>query len=69
MAKTCHCKKSRCLKLYCECFAAGMYCGGTCACLSCSNRVECADEVLERRSQIISRDPEAFTNKVGVGVR
>jgi hypothetical protein len=42
-----------------------MYCGGTCACLSCSNRIECADEVLDRRNQIISRDPEAFTHKVG----
>lgn len=25
-AKKCNCKKSRCLKLYCDCFAAGDYC-------------------------------------------
>jgi hypothetical protein len=26
--KPCNCKNSRCLKLYCECFAAGVYCEG-----------------------------------------
>lgn len=32
----CNCKKSRCLKLYCECFAADRYCHG-CHCQSCMN--------------------------------
>ena len=32
----CNCKKSRCLKLYCECFAADSYCHG-CHCQSCMN--------------------------------
>jgi hypothetical protein len=27
--KPCNCKNSKCLKLYCECFAAGVYCEGT----------------------------------------
>ena len=26
--KPCNCKNSKCLKLYCECFAAGVYCEG-----------------------------------------
>lgn len=26
--KHCNCKNSRCLKLYCECFASGRYCDG-----------------------------------------
>ncbi|MDR3547487.1 MAG: TCR domain-containing protein [Candidatus Pacebacteria bacterium] len=32
----CSCKKSRCLKLYCECFAAGRPCQG-CGCVGCCN--------------------------------
>ena len=32
----CNCKKSRCLKLYCECFSADIYCNG-CNCTSCLN--------------------------------
>jgi Tesmin/TSO1-like CXC domain, cysteine-rich domain len=32
----CNCKKSRCLKLYCECFAAELFCDG-CNCVDCQN--------------------------------
>jgi hypothetical protein len=32
--KHCNCKNSRCLKLYCECFASGRYCDGCAACLT-----------------------------------
>jgi hypothetical protein len=35
----CNCKKSKCLKLYCECFAAELFCEG-CNCLDCSNTSE-----------------------------
>ena len=36
--KQCNCKNSRCLKLYCECFASGQYCEpGSCNCLNCFN--------------------------------
>merc|ERR1712166_1359687 len=34
--KPCSCKKSRCLKKYCECFAAGKFCEG-CYCTGCQN--------------------------------
>lgn len=32
----CNCKRSRCLKLYCECYASGNYCNG-CNCVNCLN--------------------------------
>lgn len=32
----CNCKKSKCLKLYCECFAGELYCDG-CNCNDCHN--------------------------------
>lgn len=32
----CNCKKSKCLKLYCECFAAELFCDG-CNCTDCQN--------------------------------
>jgi Tesmin/TSO1-like CXC domain, cysteine-rich domain len=32
----CNCKKSRCLKLYCECFSAQLFCEG-CNCVECLN--------------------------------
>lgn len=33
----CSCKKSKCLKMYCECFAKGSMCNKECGCLDCSN--------------------------------
>ena len=40
LRKSCNCRNSRCLKLYCECFAAGVYCTpGSCTCNDCHNLV------------------------------
>lgn len=33
----CTCKKSKCIKLYCECFKAGTYCSHLCFCINCKN--------------------------------
>ena len=35
--RKCHCKRSRCLKKYCECFQAGLACLPECSCVSCQN--------------------------------
>jgi hypothetical protein len=39
--RRCSCKKSKCLKLYCECFMAQVYCDG-CQCTDCLNTVRAA---------------------------
>jgi hypothetical protein len=33
----CRCVKSRCLKLYCDCFQAGILCNTLCKCIRCLN--------------------------------
>lgn len=35
--RACACKRSRCLKRYCECFEAGQFCAADCVCLDCEN--------------------------------
>ncbi|XP_050246285.1 CRC domain-containing protein TSO1-like [Quercus robur] len=61
--KRCNCKRSKCLKLYCECFGAGVYCVDSCACVNCFNKPEYEDTVLDIRQQIESRNPLAFAPK------
>ncbi|CAD5194309.1 unnamed protein product [Musa acuminata subsp. malaccensis] len=62
--KRCSCKRSKCLKLYCDCFAAGTFCSEVCGCQQCVNRPENEDTIHEARQQIESRNPLAFAPKV-----
>ncbi|KAK4756960.1 hypothetical protein SAY87_007087 [Trapa incisa] len=61
--KQCNCKHSRCLKLYCECFASGIYCDG-CNCMNCHNNVENEAARREAVEATLERNPNAFRPKI-----
>lgn len=61
--KQCNCKHSRCLKLYCECFASGIYCDG-CNCVNCHNNVENEAARREAVEVTLERNPNAFRPKI-----
>jgi len=60
---SCNCRRSKCLKLYCECFASGRFCNG-CSCQNCENNEEHKDKVAATRKAIEQRNPQAFAPKV-----
>ena len=59
----CKCAKSLCLKLYCQCFAAGRECSKECICENCHNKPEFQDlkdlVILDTKE----KNPEAFNSK------
>ena len=59
-SKPCNCRKSRCLKLYCECFANNRFCGPACACVCCNNSAQFDQVRLQAKQQILMRNPHAF---------
>jgi protein lin-54 len=59
----CNCKKSKCLKLYCDCFAYGLGCGPECNCNDCAN-IEDNEERKVAIDSIIDRNPNAFKPKI-----
>jgi len=61
----CNCKKSRCLKLYCECFAAERFCQG-CNCVDCGNTPE-SGEIREKAiKDTRAKNSKAFQNRFSV---
>ena len=60
----CNCSKSKCLKLYCECFAKGDFCGAECACSNCCNSSGNEDLIERAKADILKRDPDAFKKKL-----
>jgi len=61
--KQCNCKRSHCLKLYCECFASSINCAPSCNCVDCANNGD-SDEHVKLRTEAIrttlERNPHAF---------
>lgn len=60
----CNCKKSKCLKLYCECFAAERFCSG-CNCADCGN-TPTAGVIREKAiKDTRAKNPNAFKPRIG----
>lgn len=63
-ANKCSCKASRCLKLYCLCFANSGFCTPECSCKNCENKPSTESTVKEARDAVLLRDPRAFDPKL-----
>ncbi|CAG9535415.1 unnamed protein product [Cercopithifilaria johnstoni] len=63
--KPCHCTRSMCLKLYCDCFANGEFCND-CDCKDCKNTIEYEIERTRAIRLSLERNPNAFKPKIGV---
>jgi len=59
----CNCKKSKCLRLYCECFAKGLICGVDCNCSDCHNSTELEDLRGLIVQETLEKNPFAFKPK------
>ncbi|ETW04383.1 hypothetical protein H310_04668 [Aphanomyces invadans] len=60
----CNCKKSQCLKLYCECFASGGYCDENCKCVGCHNIPKFEAQRKDAIAVTLERNPNAFKPKI-----
>lgn len=62
----CNCVRSRCLKLYCNCFQNGKVCNAACSCVSCLNTEEenrhggCRTIAVQ---QCLEKRPDAFRKR------
>ena len=57
---SCSCSKTKCLKLYCNCFSNSRKCGESCACVDCYNNDEYEELRLLIMKQIKQTNKNAF---------
>lgn len=62
-SEPCKCKKSKCLKLYCECFAAERYCMD-CKCVNCQNTPQYQDIRSKAIADTKAKNPDAFKPRI-----
>jgi hypothetical protein len=70
--KGCRCRRSRCLKFYCECFAGSRYCReDTCTCKDCANTELVEHKALRDEAVKIALDkhPNCFSGKQALVLR
>ena len=60
--KRCHCVRSKCLRLYCDCFAANILCDG-CKCQDCHNTSEHPIARRQAMEYKLARKKTAFQPK------
>lgn len=63
--ESCSCRKSKCLKLYCQCFSAQRTCRNGCSCQTCHNTTDSQHVKLRKEAAevILMRNPQAFDSK------
>ena len=59
----CHCKKSKCLKLYCDCFSSERYCLG-CKCDNCQNSPDFEAIRSKAMADVRVKNPHAFKPRI-----
>lgn len=60
---TCKCKKTKCLKLYCDCFASENECSKNCKCQNCYNLKKYSKVRKIVIKELLQQNPLAFENK------
>ena len=59
----CTCKKSFCLRLYCDCFSKKMLCGPECSCVGCYNNTTNFEFRESIMKDTVDKNPLAFASK------
>lgn len=65
----CTCKKTSCLKMYCECFSSGLGCTAECGCLNCHNHSEHEELITRAREVAKHRFKQAYYNPLDGSVK
>ena len=57
---SCNCKNSKCIRLYCQCFAASKLCNGDCVCRDCTNTTDSGAPRMEGIIKALNMKKDAF---------